>query len=133
MGRVCFYLLALILLGACDPAQYILVKNRTGEPITMIWTTKLDSLSIQQEDEPDNKRNIISLGVKAPEKDALLYFGQGKWTDQLIDDYVAQSVESIEWIGSDSRIEMGDQQEIQEFLKTRKSRLSPSKIVIILR
>jgi pyruvate-formate lyase len=133
MGRVCFYLLALFLLGACDPAQYILIKNRTGKPITMIWTTKLDSLTIQQEDEPDNKRNIISLGVKAPEKDALLYFGQGRWTDQLIDDYIEQRVESIEWIGLDSRIEMREQKEIQEFLKNRKSRLSPYKIVIILR
>ena len=133
MGRILFFLLTAAFLYSCDPAQYILIKNRTGEPVSMIWTTKLDSLTLQQEDEPDNKRSIISLGVKAPEKDALLFFGQGKWTDQLIDEYVEQRVESIEWIGLDSRIEMRDEQEIQEFLKSRKSWLSPNKIVIILR
>jgi hypothetical protein len=111
----------------------LLIKNRTGEAVSLVWTSKPDSLTLDMDNKPISKRDIISLGPRRPDRDAVLFFGSGMWTDEFIENYVRERVQSIELIGETSSVFYSEPESIIKFLKAGKRSIPKNKIVIILR
>lgn len=119
---------ATLLIGACDPAQRIVMRNKSDQTVYVSWIMEEDSVSNNKATQI-LKTSTYTLGTQKNDKEETLYFGIGVWSDQAIDRFV-DKVTSIEIVGVSTRVKMTDKEAIKKHFKANRGGFMNSKLTV---